>query len=269
LVARILPFFRSIFDENGGRLGFVSLQGPPDLDTEPGPILASAEKAIRLGSNCVPKIPATEPGIEAFGVLVADGQPTIVTEVFSLAQLAVVAERYLEITARTGNRPPFIMAPITGIFGDHLRAVAQREGIAIEQSAIEWAGVAWARAAAALVAERSYPVTLLYGGARTMQDLTGLVGDGHQATINWSTFDEVLKADPECRDTVHDETPPQLVGALSERFADFRAALDLNALDVHDFEGFGPVQQFRKNFLDGWQAVLAAIATERSAATVR
>ena len=269
LVARILPFFRPIFDENAGRRGFVSLQGSPDLDTDAAPILASAEHARLLGPNCVPKIPATEPGIEAFGELVAYGQPTIVTEVFSLAQVAMVAERYLEITARTGNRPPFIMAPITGIFGDYLRALARREGTPIEQSATDWAGVAWARAAAALVAERSYPVVLLYGGARTMQDLTGLVGDGHQATINWSTFAEVLQADPECRDTVHDKTPTQVVGALSERFADFRAALDIDAIDVRDFEGFGPVQHFRNNFLAGWHAVMEAIEKERSAATTR
>lgn len=269
LVARILPFFRPIFDGNAGRLGFVSLQGPPHLDTDAGPILASAEQARLLGPNCVPKIPATEPGLEAFGVLVADGQPTIVTEVFSLAQVAVVAERYLEITAGSGNRPPFVMAPITGIFGDHLRAVARREGTPIDQLATEWAGVAWARAAAALVAERSYPVTLLYGGARTMQDLTGLVGDGHQATINWSTFVEILQADPVCRETIRDETPPELVSALSERFADFRAALDIDALDVPDFEGFGPVQHFRNNFLAGWGAVLEAIEAERSAAKTR
>jgi len=265
LVARALPRFRPIFDQSDGQLGFVSLQGPPEADTESGPILASAERARSLGPNCVPKIPATAPGLEAFGALVADGEPTIVTEVFSLAQVVAVSERYLEITARTRRRPPFIIAPITGIFGDHIRAVAERERVPLDPSAIEWAGVAFARAAAALVAERQYPVTLLFGGARTMLDLTGLVGDGHHATINWSTFTEVLEAAPDCRSAIRDETPQDVVSALRETSDDFCKAFDVNALELREFEAFGPVQHFRSNFLAGWHSLLAAVRAERAA----
>jgi transaldolase len=268
LVIRILTRFRPIFDASDGQLGFVSLQGPPEADTRATPILAAAERARSLGPNCAPKIPATAPGLEAFEALVADGEPTIVTEVFSLAQVVAVAERYLEITARTGRRPPFIMAPITGIFGDHLRAVAEREGIMVERQVTEWAGVVFARAAAALVAERAYPVTLLYGGARTTVDLTGLVGERHHATINWATFAEVLEADPVCRETIHDETSPELIATLIATFEDFRKALDVNALELQEFEAFGPVQHFRASFIAGWHAVLADIRDERLAVSV-
>jgi transaldolase len=264
LVGRILPFFRPIFDRTAGRQGFVSLQGSPELDTHAGPILAAAEQARSLAPNCIPKIPATKPGMEAFSQLVADGQPTLMTEVFSLAQVIQVADRYMDITSHTGRRPPFIMAPITGIFGDHLRAVAAREGVQVDKVATEWAGVAFARAAAALVADRAYPVTLLFGGARVSQDLTGLVGGGHLATINWSTFEEILREDPECRETISDPTPGDLIGMLSELFEDFRDALDPKGLELDDFEAFGPVQHFRNNFLAGWQAVRDAVKTERS-----
>ncbi len=64
-----------------------------------------------------------------------------------------------------------------------------------------------ARAAKRLVTERGYPVSLLYGGARTTFDLTGLVGGPHAATVNWSTFEEVLEADPDRRETVDDPAP--------------------------------------------------------------
>lgn len=264
LVARILERFRPVFDASDGRLGFVSLQGPPEADTETAPILAAAERARLLAPNCVPKIPATAPGLEALSALVADGEPTIVTEVFSLAQVAAAAERYLDITARTKLRPPFIMSPITGIFGDHLRSVAERIGIPVERAATDWAGVAFARAAAALVARRGYPVMLLFGGARTTVDLTGLVGGGHCATINWSTFAEVLERDPECRESLHDETDPKVTATLAERFDDFRRALDVDALTVAEFEGFGPVQHFRNSFIAGWQAVLGEVRAERA-----
>ena len=112
-----------------------------------------------------------------------------------------------ELRAESGNTPVFIMAPITGIFGDHLKKVAARDGIDIAPEAVTWAGVIWARAAKRLVDERGYPVQLLYGGARTTADLTGLVGGPHAATINWSTYAEVLAADPERRETVDDAAP--------------------------------------------------------------
>jgi transaldolase len=264
LVERILLRFRRIFDSSDGKRGFVSLQGPPEADTTMGPILASAERARQLAPNCVPKIPATAPGLEAFSVLVAEGEPTIVTEVFSLAQVVAASERYVEITARTGRRPPFIMSPITGIFGDHLRVVAERKGVTVDRAMTDWAGVAFAREAARVVAGSRYPVTLLFGGARTPVDLTGLVGDGHCATINWSTFVDILDLNPECRETIHDETDPAVCTALAAAFDDFRRALDVDALSVNEFEGFGPVQHFRNNFIAGWRAVLAEIRAERA-----
>ncbi len=111
----------------------------------------------------------------------------LMTEVFSLAQVAETCERYQRASTESGNTPVFIMAPITGIFGDHLKKVAARDGIDIAPEAVTWAGVIWARAAKRLVDERGYPVQLLYGGARTIADLTGLVGRaacGHRQLVD-------------------------------------------------------------------------------------
>ena len=67
------------------------------------------------------------------------------TEVFSLAQFVETSERYLRVTERTGVRPPFFMSPITGIFGDHLKAVAERDGLSVDAADMELAGVALSR----------------------------------------------------------------------------------------------------------------------------
>ena len=263
LVARLLSRFKTCFDASEGRAGFVSLQGPPGQDHDPALVLDAARRARCLGRNCVPRIPAAAVGIEAFAQLVAEGEPTIVTEVFSLDQVVAFAERYLDVRARTGFQPYFVIAPITGIFGDHLRALTQRGRLSVEPKYIEWAGVAWARAAASLVAERHYPVTmLLFGGARAMVDLTGLVGDHHAATINWSTFEE---SDPECRATNGEEAPRDAVASLHDTFADFRKAITLGSLRIDEFDSFGPVQQFRDSFVAGWQAVLGEVAMQRTA----
>jgi transaldolase len=265
LVARILPHFLPHFEATGGREGWVSFQGAPELDTDTDHILEAARMARGLGVNCIPKIPATGPGLEAFDQLVREGCPTLMTEVFSLAQVVETCERYLRAADESGQRPVFIMAPITGIFGDHLRKLADRDGLAVSPKATRWAGVIWARAAKHLVDERSYPVQLLYGGARTTEDLTGLVGGPHAATVNWSTFEETLEAHPDRRETVDDPPPADILELLTATFDDFRRALDTDGLEVEEFEGFGPVQHFRDAFIAGWTAVRDEVGAQRSA----
>ncbi len=115
LVGRILPHFTAIHEQSCGREGWVSMQGAPELDTSVEPILASARAARSLAANCIPKVPATAPGLAALDVLVRDDQPVLMTEVFSLAQVEETCERYLRASAESGHTPVLIMAPITGI----------------------------------------------------------------------------------------------------------------------------------------------------------
>ena len=265
LVARVVERFRPLYESSKGRHGYVSIQGSPDTDADAGAILEEAHAGHALGPNAAPKIPATEPGLRAFEAIVEIGYPVIVTEVFSLAQLVATCERYLDVTARTGVRPPFFVSPITGIFGDHLKAVAARDGIDVPAAELELVGVALSRACYRLAEERGYPVTLLCGGARTPFDLTGLVGAALHCTINWSTFAEVL-ADAAPFALGYD-TPiePAVLARLSRAFPAVERALRLDGLSLDEFEGFGPVQHFRNSFLGGWHAVLDAIAAERRA----
>jgi hypothetical protein len=262
VVETILPRFATL-SEQPGPFGLVSLQGAPERDADVMAIVAQARRSRSLGSNCVPKIAATAPGLEAFEVLVTEGQPTVVTEVFSLGQIIETCERYLATAERTGVRPPFVIAPITGIFGDHLRAVARRDEIEMPPDLLDLAGVIFGRAAARLVRERAYPVTLLFGGARTMVDLTGLIGDGHHATVNWSTFAEVLRSNPSVRSTIRDAVPDRAIRLLTSSFDAMRRALSEDGLALEEFEDFGPVQHFRDNFVAGWSVLLEAVGAAR------
>jgi transaldolase len=264
LVARIAERFRPLHDASGGRLGFVSIQGAPEADTDADHIEQEARDGHAIGPNVAPKMPATAPGLAAFERLVADGYPMIVTEVFSLAQFADTAERYLRVTERTGVRPPFFMSPITGIFGDHLKAVAARDGLDIPAADMELAGVALSRACYRLAEERDYPVTLLCGGARIPLDLTGLVGGDLHATINWNTFAEVMASPEPFAEGLEQPIDAVALARLEATFEDYRRAMVLDGLTLEDFESFGPVQHFRDNFIAGWTKVHEAIAKERA-----
>ena len=264
LVARIAERFLPIHEASGGRLGFVSIQGAPEADTDSGHILHEAREGHALAPNIAPKIPGTAPGLEAFEALVEEGCPTIVTEVFSLAQFVDTAERYLRVTDRTGVRPPFFMSPITGIFGDHLKAVAKRDGLEVDAADMEIAGVALSRECYRIATERGYPVTLLCGGARIPLDLTGLVGGALHATINWSTFAEVVASDAPFALGIDEPLDAAALARLDASFDDYRRAMRLDGLTLEEYEGFGPVQHFRNNFIAGWTKVHEAITAERA-----
>lgn len=271
LVERICERFGPLYEQSGGREGFVSIQGAPEADTEAANILEEGRAARTIAPNATPKIPATAPGLEALEVLVAEGSQVIVTEVFSVAQVREVCERWLRVTDETGVRPPFFMSPITGIFGDHLKKVAARDGIDVPadrmppDELMELAGVLVSRACYRVVRENEYPVTLLYGGARIQLDFSGLVGGGMAATINWSTAAELIEADPPAEVTVEDPIDPAIVEQLSATFPEVRQALEPDGLSLEEYEGFGPVQHFRDNFIAGWTAVRQMIADERAA----
>ena len=265
LVGRIVARFRPMFDGSGGKAGFVSIQGSPENDMDGERIWEEAQASRAIGPNATPKIPATLPGFVAMERVVERGWPIIVTEVFSLDQVVAASEIYLKVTARTGVAGPFFMSPITGILGDHLKKVAKADGLDVPARVMEFAGIGLARRCAALVAEREYPVTLLFGGARIPEDLTGLVGARHHSTINWSTFAEILAIDPPIERTIDQPLDPDIERALLASFPDVWKAWELGRLAPDDFEGFGPVQHFRDNFMTGWYGVLSMIADRRAA----
>ena len=266
LVGRIVDRFRPLFDASGGTAGFVSIQGSPETDMDGQRIWEEAQAGHAIGPNAAPKLPATLPGFVAMERVVERGWPVIVTEVFSLDQVVATCELYLQVTARTGVRSPFFMSPITGILGDHLKKLAKAEALDVPARAMDLAGIGLARRCAALVTERAYPVTLLFGGARIPEDLTGLVGDRHHATINWSTFAEILAMDPPIERTIDAPFDPDMERTLLNAFPDVRKAWEVGRLAPEEFEAFGPVQHFRDNFLVGWHGVLAMIADRRNVA---
>jgi transaldolase len=268
LVGRICDAFAPLYERTGGREGLVSIQGSPAGDGDASIIIAEGRAARAIAPNATPKIPATAPGLQALEVLVAEGSAVIVTEVFSLAQVAETCERWLSVTARTGIRPAFIMAPITGILGDHLKKVAARDGTAATNEAMEMAGVLLSRACYRLVRDREYPVTLLYGGARNELDFSGLIGGGMAATINWSTAEQLLSEDPEVAAAIDDLVDPVIEAMLLDAFPEMRQALALDGLTLDAFESFGPVQHFRDKFVAGWDLVLEAIRATRTGAPV-
>jgi len=129
-----------VYQESGGKDGFVSIEVAPDLAYE---TQATIEEARRLHKsvnrpNVMVKVPATEAGIEAIRQLIADGININVTLIFGLERYAKVKEAYLQgLEARVDKGQPiadiasvasFFVSRVDSNVDDKLKAAKATDG---------------------------------------------------------------------------------------------------------------------------------------------
>ena len=111
---------RKVWDEGGGKDGYVSIEVDPTLayDTE-----ATVAQAIRFHKlinrpNLFVKIPATRPGLPAIEDMIAKGKSINVTLIFSLRRYVEVAEAYIRGLERlvAGGGDPTAVASVASFF---------------------------------------------------------------------------------------------------------------------------------------------------------
>jgi transaldolase len=265
LAGRVIERFRPLYDETEGTLGYVSVQGNPFADVDAHHIVEEAHRFSSLGPNFIAKIPVTEAGLEAVGVLLREDVPVIATEVFGISQMTAVCELYERVSSETGKKPAFFVTHITGIFDRYLeREVVDPLQIDIAPDVLAQAGLSVARKQYRLLKERGYAGIMLGGGARGIHHFTGLVGGDAHITINWSTAAEIIALDPPVQDTISLETSCEVIEELCEKLPDFEKAWTEDGLAVHEFKDYGPVQRFRRQFINGWDQLIVAIQERRA-----
>jgi transaldolase len=261
--SRVIERFRPLYDDSEGACGYVTIQGDPRCDENAGAIIREALSSRKLGVNSMAKIPVIQPGIEAIEACVEENIPICATEVFALAQAVDACECYEAAARRTGNRPPFFVTHISGIFDEYLTKLAERTGIEASAELIAQAGVAVAKKQYALIKKRGYHAVLLGGGARGMHHFTELIGGEVHVTINWSTALEIMHSGVGIVDRLNQRGDETVIAALSERFEVFRKAFCEDGLKREEYASFGPVQLFRNSFLSEWYTLLTQVADMR------
>ncbi len=264
LTKRVMEVFRPVHEASGGTLGWVSIQGNPFMEHDTDHILREAREYRDLGPNFIAKIPATHSGLRAIEVLVGEGFPVIVTEIFALAQAVAACELYRRVSEATGQRPAYYVTHISGIFDEHLKKVAERDGIRIDPGLLDQAGCMVARKQYRLLKERGYPGVMLGGGARGLHHFTGLTGGDMHITINPDTADEIDALDPPVEDSIHAKPDPAAVAELCDKLDVFRQAWEEDGLAEEAFSDYGPVQHFLDAFKRGWTALEACVASRRA-----
>ena len=260
---RIMHRFRPLYQASGGAYGYVTVQGDPRRDDNPGYIIESALQGYKLSKNFMAKIPVTVSGIQAMEDLVTRDIPICATEVFSIAQALYVCESYRRASQKSGKHPPFYVTHITGIFDQYLAETVERENINIAPEILAEAGCIVARKEYRILKEKGYECTMLGGGARGTRHFTEMVGSDMHVTINWNTAQSLLEADGPVIFRIEAETPRVVLDELSEKLPDFRKAFHEDALLPKEFEGFGPLLLFRNMFLEGYAHLRREIAARR------
>jgi transaldolase len=149
---------RRVWDEGGGKDGYVSMEVDPNLAYEQA---ATIEEALRFHEwidrpNLFVKIPATEPGLGAIEECIAHGRSINVTLTFSLDRYAAVAEAYirgLERLVEAGGDPSpvasvasFFVSRVDTEADKRLEAIGTEEALALRgQLAIANAKLAYQR----------------------------------------------------------------------------------------------------------------------------
>ena len=263
LVVNIAKAFMPVYESSGGRDGYVSIQGDPFRE-DVATIVKSAEFNC-VAPNIMAKIPVTEDGLKAVGILAKKGIPINATEVMSVRQALDVCEVYAGATAGMKTPPVIYYSHISGILDEYLQKLVKEKNIDVSADALWHAGIAAAKKTHRMTRERGYRVGFIGGGARGLHHFTEMVGADAVVTINWKgTAEELIKDDPVVIQRFFMPTPDSVIDELCKKLPDFKKAYMIEAIEASEYEHFGPVTLFRTMFEEAWKDANVLIANRRS-----
>jgi transaldolase len=129
-VGDALDLLSRVWDEGGGRDGYVSIEVDPNLAHDTEATIAEAQRLHELidRPNLFVKIPATKEGLPAIEEMIARGRSINVTLTFSLERYAEVAEAYLRGLERLveAGGDPGTVASVASFFVSRVDTEADR-----------------------------------------------------------------------------------------------------------------------------------------------
>lgn len=252
---RAAALLQPIFERERGRNGRLSIQTDPRLFRDTEGILAQAEEFSRLAPNMIVKIPATKAGTAAIEEATYRGISINATVCFSLPQCVAVAEAVERGFRRREKDKKEIatMGPVctimVGRLDDWLKALIDKESIAIDPGHVEWAGVAVFKKTYKLFQERGYRIRLLSAAFRNPMHWSELIGGDVVISPPYSWQMRFNQSDIEVKPRIDQPVAPRTVDELHSKFPDFRRAYRENGLAVDEFDAFGPTRRTLRQFI--------------------
>jgi transaldolase len=260
LVKKVAEIFLPLYESSNGELGYVSIQGDPIHEEDPGVIIAEGRLNREMGPNVMIKIPATRAGLQAMDVLISENTPINATEVMGLSQALDICTMYERISRKTGNKPKIYYSLITGIFDEYLTKWVSENKIEISPDILYLAGLAVAKKTYQITKSKWPEIGYIGGGVRGLHHFTEMVGGDVCITMNWQgQAEELLKIDNPVVPRFFNPVPELFIDELLEKVPEFARAYRINGLSVHEYEEYGPVDYFRQMFIKAWLDALKII----------
>ncbi len=264
LIKGVSDIFMDVYEKSHGKYGYVSIQGDPIHEEDYQVILDEARLNRCMNPNIMIKIPATESGLKALEILLAEGTPINATEVMGVDQVIALGEIYQRVHAQTGRQPVMYFSLITGIFNEWLRKDVKAEGIDINADVLHQAGMVIAKKVYQLNHDRGYGMGFISGGARTLDDFYEMVGGDVCVTMNWTgSCDALIEQDKPVVSRLFNPVQPMVLDALQNKLPQFNQAYQEGGLSIEEFEHYGPVMYFRDSFISAWEKAVQLVKTVR------
>jgi transaldolase len=254
-----------VFRAEGGRKGRLSVQTNPANYRNAEPMLEQGLGFARLAPNIQVKFPATSAGLEAIERATAAGVNVNATVSFTVPQALAVGEaveRGLVAAAAAGidtSRMSPVCTVMVGRLDDWMRAIVERDSIAIHPDALDWAGIAAFKRAVGLYRERGFRTRLLAAAYRHRLHWTELVGGDVILTMPhaWQVRFNDSGIEPVSRIDV--PVDPVLIDDLSARIPDFVRAYEPDGLKIADFDTYGATVRTLRGFIGSYHDLLGTI----------
>jgi len=218
-----------------------------------------------LAPNIQIKMPVTAAGIKAIEEATYQGVSINATVSFTVPQaLAVGAavERGLKRREDEG-KDTSTMYPVctimVGRIDDWLKEVVKRDGIVIDTALLDWSGVAIMKRAVKIYQERGYRTRLLSAAYRNDYQWTELMGGDIIMTMPHQWIKKFNESETKVEPRMDVPVDPVIIETLAAKVPEFNKAYEPEGMTVEEFDSFGAVNKTLKQFLEGYDKLVAMI----------
>ena len=265
MVVRAAEMLRPVFEGTRGNAGRISVQTNPANYPDAAKMVEQAVAFNRLAPNIQVKLPTTAAGLVAMEEATRLGVNINATVSFTVAQAVAAAEaveRGLRRRAEQGGDIASMTPVVTMMVGrldDWMKALVERDGIAIHPDAPNWAGVAAFKRAYGIFVERGYRAQLLAAAYRHRLHWTEFVGGNVILTMPhvWQVRFNGSGIAPAAR--MDEPVDPMIVDELMTRIPDFRRAYEPDGLGAPEFASYGASTRTLRSFVKSYHDLQATI----------
>jgi transaldolase len=254
-----------IFEESGGREGYISIQTNPKFYRSAEKITEQALHFISLAKNIMVKIPAAKAGIAAIEEATRQGVNVNATVSFSVSQALAVGEA-VERGLRwrgafglddSGLRP--VCTIMAGRLDDWLKETAEAQDIIVDPGALEMAGVAVVKRAYKIYKERGYRTRLLVAAYRNHMHWSEFIGGDISLTMPHKWIKRFINSDITVENRMDNPVDEGLIRQLRKHFPGFVKAYEPEGMYVSEFDSYGATRKTLAQFLNGYDKMVAIV----------